>query len=235
MVSRFNERGVPLFTVLQNRFNVPVQYLRKIFQRLGRIISANVCVRWSRDENYYRDWHGTWAQAGGVLANQAIHHIDLLTWFLGLPQSVIAYESQTRSREVEDTLVGIMRWKNGTIGTIEVTAAAYKDFEGSLTFVGESGMVKLGGFAVNKVDTWEFYSGTADDQGARLTVENPPDVYGFGHRQFYQHVIKCLQENKPTDIDGRTSLQLVSAMYSSIEQRKEVFLRNNLYSSRLGG
>lgn len=234
MARAFQARNVPLFTVLQNRFNVPVQHLRRNFKRLGHIIAANVCVRWSRREDYYQDWHGTWAQAGGVLANQAIHHIDLLTWFLGLPRSVMAYESHTRSGEVEDTLVGVLRWDNGTVGTVEVTAAASKDLEGSLTFIGTGGTVKVGGFAANKIDVWQFEKSEADDEGIRLSVENPPDVYGFGHRQFYQHVVECLQTGKPSDIDGRDSLMVVTALYESVERKREVFLNEKPFSERLG-
>jgi len=227
-------RQVPLFTVLQNRFNVAVHLLRQNFERLGEIVSANVCVRWARNEAYYQDWHGTWAQAGGVLANQAIHHIDLLTWLLGTPRSVFAYENHTRSSEVEDTLVGVMRYYNGAIATIEVTAAATKDLEGSLTIIGTRGMVKVGGFAVNRIDVWEFDEEQPEDFVVRNASENPPDVYGFGHRQLYYHVLQCLQAGVPSPIDGRPSVRVVNALYQSVEQHREVGLLDMPVSNRLG-
>lgn len=227
-------RCVPLFTVLQNRFNVAVHLLRQNFERLGNIVSANVCVRWARNEAYYQDWHGTWKQAGGVLANQAIHHIDLLTWLLGMPRTVFAYENHTRSGEVEDTLVGVLRYYNGAIANIEVTAAATKDLEGSLTIIGERGMVKVGGFAVNRIDVWEFDEEQPEDYVVRNASENPPDVYGFGHRQLYEHVLQCLQAGVSSPIDGRSSVRVVNALYQSVEQHREIGLIDMPISDRLG-
>jgi predicted dehydrogenase len=227
-------RRVPLFTVLQNRFNVAVHLLRQNFKRLGDIVSANVCVRWARKQVYYQDWHGTWEQAGGVLANQAIHHIDLLTWLLGMPRGVFAYENHTRSSEVEDTLVGVLRYHNDAIANIEVTAAATKDLEGSLTIIGERGMVKVGGFAVNRIDVWEFDEEQPEDAAIRNASENPPDVYGFGHRQFYYHVLQCLQAGVQSPIDGRYSVRVVNALYQSVEQHREIGLLDMPVSNRLG-
>ena len=230
---------VPLFTVLQNRFNVAVRHLHKAWNagRFGNLINATVCVRWSRDEDYYSDWHGTWAQAGGVLANQAIHHIDLLTWLFGMPERCFAYATSTRSGEVEDTLVGVIDYGNGATASLELTAAAHVDLEGSLTVNGTKGMAKIGGFAVNRVDVWEIDEKEPQDDAIRGAAENPPDVYGYGHGQFYAHVLRSLRYGAPSFIDGRDSLRLVTALYQSVEGRCEVEVEDELhppYSVRLG-
>ena len=213
------DAGVPLFTVLQNRFNPPVVHLKKALEEktLGDIGLANVTVRWCRHPDYYKDWHGTWRMAGGVLANQAIHHIDLITWMLGEPGQVFALDSHTSSEEVEDTLVGIMQYDSGLLVTLELTAATRPvDLEGSITIMGTKGTVKVGGFAVNKMDIWNVENPTREDK-TMLLSENPPDVYGFGHKKFYEHVIHCLDNNIPTPIDGIPSIRTVTALYESVE------------------
>ena len=94
MIRACDEAGVKLFIVKQNRFNVPVVKAREALDagRFGRLILGTVRVRWCRDQAYYDqdDWRGTWAYDGGVLTNQASHHIDMLEWFFGDVVSVHA-------------------------------------------------------------------------------------------------------------------------------------------------
>ena len=66
---------------------------------------------------------------------------------------------------------------------------------------------------------------------------NPPDVYGFGHKAYYDHVVSCLEDNKSLLVDGlegRKSLELIMAIYESIETNKEVFLHFSPQKCRLG-
>ena len=94
MIEACDLYGVKLFVVKQNRFNIPVVQLRKALEqgRFGKLIMGTVRVRWCRPQSYYDqdDWRGTWAYDGGVLTNQASHHIDLLEWMLGDVESVFA-------------------------------------------------------------------------------------------------------------------------------------------------
>ena len=61
--------------------------------------------------------------------------------------------STTRKIEVEDTGVLNVKWRNGTLGSMSVTMLTYpKNFEGSITILGEKGTVKVGGLAVNELN-----------------------------------------------------------------------------------
>ena len=224
--------GVRLFTVLQNRFNPPIVHLKRAVDegKLGDIRLANITVRWSRQPEYYEDWHGTWEMAGGVLANQAIHHIDLLTWLLGMPEFVSAISSKTNSENVEDSLVGMMEYSNGALVSLELsTAIRPKDLEGSITLMGTKGTVKVGGFAANKMEIWDL----EDRADVVLSSENPPDVYGFGHKKFYEHVIHCLNTREETFIDGVPSIRLVTGLYQSVERFEHTCL-DDVFSYRMG-
>ncbi|WP_426441668.1 Gfo/Idh/MocA family protein [Bradyrhizobium genosp. P] len=245
MIRACDEAGVKMFIVKQNRFNVPIMKAREALEsgRFGRLILGTVRVRWCRDQAYYDQdsWRGTWAHDGGVLTNQASHHIDLLEWFFGDVISVHARATTALAKiETEDTAVATLKFRSGALGIIEATTATRPhDLEGSLSILGEKGVVEIAGFAVNQIRHWRFVDETPFDKDVveKFSV-NPPDIYGFGHRAYYQHVVDCLINQRAALVDGlegRKSLELISALYEGIETGEEVALRFMPRSSRLGG
>ena len=244
MIEACDKHGVKLFVVKQNRFNLPVVQLRKALEagRFGNLIMGTVRVRWCRPQSYYDQdsWRGTWALDGGVLTNQASHHIDLLEWMMGDVESVFAKSLNAMADiEAEDTAIVILKFKNGALGVIEATTAIRpKDLEGSISILGSKGSVEIGGFAVNEMKTWNFDETLKDDESVieKFSV-NPPNVYGFGHQAYYDHVVDCITNNKEQLVDGfegRKSVELISAIYESMETRKEVFLRFKPEKCKLG-
>ncbi|MBI5744654.1 MAG: Gfo/Idh/MocA family oxidoreductase [Elusimicrobia bacterium] len=245
MIKACADAGVKLFVVKQNRFNVPVVKLRQALEagRFGKLVLGTVRVRWCREQAYYDQdkWRGTWALDGGVLANQASHHVDLLEWMMGDVEGVYAMSATALVKiETEDTAVVSLRFQNGALGVIEATTAARpKDLEGSISILGENGAVEIGGFAVNQMKTWNFKEAGPDDAEvmAKYSV-NPPDVYGFGHKAYYEHVVDCVNNHAKQLVDGaegRRSLELIAGIYESIETKREVSLRSRPKKTRLGG
>jgi UDP-N-acetyl-2-amino-2-deoxyglucuronate dehydrogenase len=244
MIETCDRHGVRLFVVKQNRFNVPIIELRKALEagRFGKLVLGTVRVRWCRPQAYYDQdsWRGKWAYDGGVLTNQASHHIDLLEWMMGDVESVFAKSTTALvDIEAEDTAIVTLKFKNGALGIIEATTAVRpKDLEGSISILGETGTVEIGGFAVNEMKHWTFSETlTGDDEVFEKFSVNPPNVYGFGHQAYYEHVVDCINSKKQALVDGlqgRKSLELINAIYESIETGKEVFLRFNPKKTRLG-
>lgn len=234
---------VKLFVVKQNRFNRPVVALRRALDagRFGRLTLGTVRVRWCRTQAYFDQdaWRGTWEFDGGVMANQASHHIDLLEWVMGDVTEVYA---TTRTAlvdiEAEDTAVGVLHFRSGALGIVEATTAARpKDLEGSLSVLGEHGSVEIGGFAVNSMRHWQFDDPEPGDDAARRESENPPDVYGYGHRAYYRHVVKAISEDRPPLVDGlegRKSLELIQGLYESAATGRPVAMRYTQRVNTLG-
>ena len=139
MICAAESAGVRLFVVKQNRFNVPVLKAREALEagRFGKLVLGTVRVRWCRDQAYYDQdsWRGTWALDGGILSNQASHHIDMLSWFMGDVASVHARGLTALVHiEAEDTAVATLKFTSGALGVIEATGAARpKDMEGSIS------------------------------------------------------------------------------------------------------
>lgn len=245
MIRACDEVGVKLFVVKQNRFNVPVVKLREAMQRgrFGKLILGTIRVRWCRTQDYYDQapWRGTWAMDGGVLTNQASHHVDMLEWMFGEVESVFARSVTALAKiEAEDTAVVTLKFRNGALGLIEATTAVRpQDLEGSISVLGEGGTVEIGGFAVNKMKVWNFVEPEVGDENVMEEYSvNPPNVYGFGHQAYYEHVVDCIKNNRKHLVDGlegRKSLELINAIYESIETGKEVCMRFRPKHCRLGG
>jgi predicted dehydrogenase len=141
--------------------------------------------------------------------------------------------------EAEDTAVAILKFRNGALGVIEATTAVRpKDLEGSISILGERGTVEIGGFAVNQMKVWNFTECQPGDEDVMEKYSvNPPNVYGFGHQAYYEHVVDCILNQRRHLVDGlegRRSLELINALYESIETGREVPLRFRPQRSRLG-
>jgi UDP-N-acetyl-2-amino-2-deoxyglucuronate dehydrogenase len=231
LIRATDDAGVHLFVVKQNRLNPPIQLLKRAVEkgRFGRIYMANVTVRWQRPQEYYdaEPWRGTWEFDGGAFTNQASHYVDLVQWLVGPVESVMAKTAtQARRIEAEDSGIGILKFRSGALGVIEVNVLTYpKNLEGSITLMGEKGTVKIGGTAVNKVEHWLFADYDDDDKLIESANTNPPSVYGFGHEGYYRNVLSVLRGQAKPETDGRAgrkSLELIVGIYESAKSGREV-------------
>ena len=231
LVRACDDAGVQLFVVKQNRLNPPIQLLKRAVDkgRFGRIFMANVTVRWQRPQEYYdaEPWRGTWEFDGGAIMNQASHYVDLMQWLVGPVESVMGKTAtQARRIEAEDSGIGILKFRSGALGVIEVNVLTYpRNFEGSITIIGERGTVKIGGTAVNRVEHWTFAEYDDDDKLVEAANTNPPNVYGFGHEGYYRNVLAVLRGEAKPDTDGRAgrkSLELILGIYESTKTGCEV-------------
>jgi UDP-N-acetyl-2-amino-2-deoxyglucuronate dehydrogenase len=233
MVEACDAANVRLFVVKQNRRNATLQLLKRAVEqkRFGRIYMVNLNVFWSRPQEYYNSakWRGTWEFDGGALMNQASHYVDLIDWLIGPVESVQAYTATlARDIQVEDSAVVGIRWRSGALGSMNVTMLAYpKNYEGSITVLGEKGTVRIGGVAVNDIQHWQFAEPAADDALVKDASYMTTSVYGFGHPLYYDNVIRTLRAEAEAETDGREglrSLEVLIATYLSARDGRRVAL-----------
>ncbi|RJF96339.1 Gfo/Idh/MocA family protein [Noviherbaspirillum saxi] len=233
MVAACDEAGVRLFVVKQNRHSVILQLLKKALNehRFGRLHMVAMNVFWTRPQEYYDSakWRGTWQYDGGAFMNQASHYVDLLEWLVGPVESLHAYTATLgRNIEVEDTGSLSLRWRNGALGSVNVTMLTYpKNLEGSITVLGEKGTVRIGGAALNEVQHWEFSEKNADDKKISEIGEQTAVNDGTGHTAYYDNVIKVLRGEGEPETDGREglkTLELLIATYLSARDGKRIAL-----------
>ncbi len=235
--------GVKLFVVHQNRYNLPVLKAREALEqgRFGKLVVGTVRLRWTRDQAYYdsESWRGTWAHDGGVFMNQAVHHIDMLSWFMGNVATVRAMAA-TRlvDIECEDTGVAVIRYSSGALGVLEATTGARpRDLEGSISILGEKGSVVIGGFFMNELVTWNFEDRRPIDDVIFERYGRNPDDFGYNLGEYLRGVIASIRTGSAALVDGlegRKSLELITALYESIENDTDVQLRFQPKKCRLG-
>ena len=231
-------------TVFQNRMNSSVVRLNEAVKqgRFGRIVSVSVRLKWCRYDDYYNDgWHGTWELDGGVLNQQAIHHIDVMNWIFGPIRRVIAKgDHLVNNLEAEDTLVGIVEFEDSSLGTIEITTAARpRDFEASISVTGSGGSAKIGGIALNNIEEWDFVQIDPRDQDVRrLFSESVQTGYGNSHAPLIQAVVDEVRKGStkpPISISSvAATSSLIHAIYASEELGTWVSVVDKTLSNRLG-
>jgi UDP-N-acetyl-2-amino-2-deoxyglucuronate dehydrogenase len=233
MVNACDNAGVQLFVVKQNRYQPALQLLRNAIRdkRFGRIYLVNLNVFWTRPQSYYSQakWRGTWEFDGGAFMNQACHYVDLLHWLIGPVQSIQAMMSTLAiDMEAEDTGVLNIRWRSGTLGSMNVTMLTYpKNLEASLTILGEKGTVRIGGLSTNQILHWEFADSHESDDIAK-SLSTPPNLPAhYGHKLYYENVANSLRGKSLPDTDGREglrSLEILIAAYLSARDQEHISL-----------
>jgi UDP-N-acetyl-2-amino-2-deoxyglucuronate dehydrogenase len=180
---------------------------------------VNLNVFWTRPQEYYdtAKWRGTWELDGGAFMNQASHYVDLIDWLIGPVEKIQAMTGTlARDIEVEDTGVLNIKWRNGAMGSMNVTMLTYpKNFEGSITILGEKGTVRIGGVAVNEIQHWEFENEEPYDQDIQEANYQTTSVYGFGHPLYYKNVIEVLRGNCEPETDGREGLKSMEVLIAA--------------------
>ncbi|UEG48724.1 Gfo/Idh/MocA family oxidoreductase [Ferruginibacter lapsinanis] len=224
MIAAAARSGKKLFVVKQNRYNPPVEFLKKIIteNKLGKIYSFQINCFWNRPEEYYTDWKGTKTLDGGTLFTQFSHFIDLLYWLLGDVREVkkITQNFAHPSIEFEDTGAVIFAMANGSIGTLNYTVNSFdKNMEGSFTVFAEKGTLKIGGEYLNELE----YFKVQDIDKPNLPKGNLANGYGFykgsmsNHDKVYQNLIIALdnpQHDFASAEEGLKTVEIIEKIYS---------------------
>ena len=236
--------GRHIFPVFQNRYNKAVDRVRRALanSELGDIRLVTVRVRWCRPQRYYdlAPWRGTYAQDGGALTNQGIHHVDLLRHLGGEVARVNAVmRTMGAEIEVEDTVVATFTYASGAVGTLEVTTAARPDdFEASISIVGSAGLAQLGGIAVNELQVFTPDPGACAGNSVDFVgIKGHGAVYGYGHFDMYRDIVAFLRDGQPYPVprdDALATIRLLHSFYRADEAGQWVDVEVAAQSSRLG-
>ena len=245
LINISTETGKFCASIFQNRLNPAVEATKNAYEkkRFGNLVSVSVRLRWCRLQEYYDDgWHGTWAQDGGVTNQQAIHHVDALTWICGNVKSVSAMSAKRANElQAEDTLVAAIELENGGLATLELTTAVRPmDIEASITITGTKGVVQIGGVALNKIEQWVF-SDCADSE-KEVTSQFSEEVdngYGISHYRQLKNIFETFRNGQIDKVpflakDCIHTLKLIHSIYASVEEGRKVYLSEQLSSSKLG-
>ena len=227
MINTAEKVGKNLFVVKQNRFNPPIQAVKKLLEenRLGKIYSIQLNCFWNRDPVYYANsWKGSLAMDGGTLFTQFSHFIDLLYWMVGDVTDVEAIFTNYAHKgiiEFEDTGVAILRFQNGVTGTLNYTVNSHrKNMEGSVTIFGEKGTVKIGGEYLNRIDYQDIEGYVIPElpQGKGANQYGTYQGSMSNHDKVYENLVGFLQNKEPvyiSSLEGLKTVEIIEKIYNS--------------------
>jgi UDP-N-acetyl-2-amino-2-deoxyglucuronate dehydrogenase len=230
--------GVVVAPIFQARFGEGARTVKAALDggRFGRLVLASAYVKWHRTAQYYTGWKGTLAlDGGGAVINQAIHAVDQLQWFAGMPSEVFAFKTRRvhTAIEAEDTAVAALKFGSGALGTIEASTALWPGWSRRIEITGEHGSVAL---EDDRLAKWDFCEARPEDDAIRAAgnnnalgsgASNPAAISFEGHRRQLQDLIDALQSNRKPQLDGREgrkAVALVRAIYESAERGAAVKL-----------
>lgn len=227
MIQEAERANKRLFAIKQNRFNPPVEAVKKVIDQglLGKIYSVQLSCFWNRNEDYYRNsWKGTLDMDGGTLYTQFSHFIDLLYWLVGDVKRVNAMTNNFSHKgiiEFEDTGVVVLEFANGALGTINYTVNSFeKNMEGSLSIFGEKGTVKIGGQYLNELE----YQHIKDYKIENLPQGNTANNYGTyqgsmsNHDKVYENLTDVLLNGaaiSTSAYEGLKTIEIIEKVYNS--------------------
>ncbi len=217
------ENQMKLWVVKQNRHNVPIKLAKDAIDKgmLGKIFMVKCDILWNRYQGYYDEspWRGKKKEEGGALYTQASHFIDLLVWWCGDVQDVKTFmETQNHNIQTEDSGSAILKFTSGAMGSLNWTTCVYnKNYEGSITIVGEYGTIKIGGQYLNKIEFWDVL-GYPLQEGIEFT--DKPNAYGkyqgtsSNHDKVIKTIIETMRNNEVSveAVEGLEGMRCVDAI-----------------------
>jgi UDP-N-acetyl-2-amino-2-deoxyglucuronate dehydrogenase len=235
IIAAAEQHGVKVAAIFQGRFGAGAQKVKTAIEagRLGRLVLASAYVKWHRSAEYYKTaWKGTWdLDGGGALMNQAIHGVDLLQWFAGLPTEVtgrIARRVHT-GIQADDTTVATLVFPDGALGTIEASTALWPGWSRRIELCGEQGSICL---EDDHIARWEFVQTGPGDDAIRNAKRDdalgsgagvPGGISLAGHLRQIGDLVAAVQEGRAPAIgarEGRKAVALVHAIYESAKSGK---------------
>lgn len=235
IIDAADKAGVKLATIFQNRFGRGAERVKAAVEggRLGRLVVCSASVKWYRSPDYYRTpWKGTWdLDGGGALMNQAIHGVDLLQWFAGMPAEVSAFIAHTihRGIDADDTAVASLRFPDGALGTIEASTGVWPGWARRIELCGEKGSICL---EDDRISRWDFLDTLPEDSDIRASIEDqslgsgagdPAAISTVGHQRQIEDFIAAVRDDRAAVVDGREgrkAVALVHAIYESARNGK---------------
>lgn len=230
MIEAAEKNTKTIFVVKQNRYNEPVQQVKKLLDegKLGSIFFVNINCFWNRNEYYYNEsaWRGKKREDGGCLFTQFSHFVDILYYLFGEVESSVGVIRNFNHPyiEVEDNGSFVLQSKAGGIINFNFSTCSYeRNMEGAITILGEKGTVKIGGQYLNTIE----YQQIKDNVLPEINISAKSNDYGqyqgsmSNHDRVILNVINTLrgQEKAMTNAhEGQKVVEIIEKMYFSAKE-----------------
>lgn len=221
MIAVAQAKNRNLYVMKQNRFNVPITLTKDVLDtgKLGQVFMIQCNVYWNRNPEYYSNsnWRGDKKSEGGALFTQASHFIDLLIWWFGdVTNASAIINTKMQDIEIEDCGNAVLGFESGVQGSLTWTTCVYnKNYEGSITIIGEKGTIKIGGPYLNQIDYWDVQSYPLP---TNINFADLPNNYGkyqgtsSNHHKVLAEIVKDLNGDKSEIVIGEEGIRSIDAI-----------------------
>lgn len=234
MIAAARQSGNVLSVIAQNRFGDPIMNLKKTLASglIGRVVHVQVDSLWWRGHSYYDLWwRGRWEkEGGGCTLNHAVHHIDMLAWMMGRPNTVTAVLSNAAhdNSEVEDVSVAVMQYDQGTLAQV-TSSVIHHGQEQQIIFQGEKARISV---------PWKVAASRSQENGFPVPhreleqqieafYRELPTLKYIGHEGQIDNVLTAIETNQTplsSGEDGRLAIELITAIYKAGTERRPIEL-----------
>ncbi|HOB91519.1 MAG: Gfo/Idh/MocA family oxidoreductase [Bacillota bacterium] len=226
-IETWKRTGKYATVISQHRFSEDVQRLKKAIDEgwFGKIALIDSYTKWYRSHEYYKsgDWRATWElDGGGALMNQSVHYVDLMQWMVGDVESLYGNCANVwHDIVVEDTAVATIRFKDGTIGSLEGTTAANPGLKQELHVMGEFGTVSI---VESRIKVWKFVNRDTEIEQAVSTQDgsggssDPASINRDLHTRQYRDFLDAINAGTSpliTPVEARKPVEIILAVYES--------------------
>jgi UDP-N-acetyl-2-amino-2-deoxyglucuronate dehydrogenase len=241
MVAAARTHRIKLGMISQRRLYEPVLRVKQAIEagKLERPVLATLSLLGWRSPEYYAmaEWRGTWdGEGGGVLVNQAVHQLDLLTWLMGGVTRVSSEVANLNHPEieVEDTAVAVLRFQSGALGSVVVSNSQNPGLWGRIQIHGSNGasigvQTDGGSMFVAGItraveapinDLWTIPGEShllkgwqAEDRARAANLEVMTHYHALQIKDFVRAILED-REPMVTGQDGRNAVALIEAIYA---------------------
>ncbi|MBS7624563.1 Gfo/Idh/MocA family oxidoreductase [Candidatus Bathyarchaeota archaeon] len=188
---------------------------------IGRVFLVDVLMKWFRDEAYYKGgyppgWRSSRLYEGGSAANQGIHFIDLVQWWMGGVDLVQGLSGTfTHNIETEDCSVAVLRFKNGAFGTLTTTTSSIPNLGTRIEVNSDRGSL------IWKDGKLDFFYLKDGDQSILDSISLPEDR----PLNIFEDMVAAIRKGTKPIVDGREGLKsvlILNAIYESSKTGKAV-------------
>jgi predicted dehydrogenase len=231
MIETCRNNGVKFGVILQCRFRKAIEAMKNaiIEGRFGKLLHASAYMKWFRSEDYYFSdpWRKYRAEGAGVTIQHAFHYLDLLHHLMGGVERLYAKMSNKAHPKVdlEDTLIGIFKFRNGAQGVLEASTAFYPGSDVRVEINGSNGLAVMKG---DRIEEWKFKDEKPGDEEIRRIggssgttgAGGAAALLHFEHLGLFEDFVDAIRSNRNprvTGEEGRRTLATALAMYESAE------------------
>ena len=220
---------------VQCRMREPIRQIKRAIDqgRFGRLLHADVIMKWYRTPEYYQTdpWRSDRRSGAGVTIQHAFHYIDLLRYLIGPATAVQARMSNLAhpAVKIEDTLDALIHFENNVLGSVTASTALWPGEDVRVEIYGERGAAVMKGAALS---LWQFQEARPEDEAIRQvgdagqpTAKSDPTALPSGeHQAVIDDCVDAIHENREVAIpcpSVRPTLEIALAMYKSDKRRAQ--------------